>query len=180
MMSLPGAVYIYNGQELELPNVDDLPDEVLQDPVFFRTEGAQKGRDGCRIPMPWEAGVSPFGFGPADSKPWLPMPATWSEFAVAVQSSQSDSALSFYRKLIALRKSMPVLRQGSVEIRESGNADVIEIVREVEGVRVLIVVNFGDASYELGDQFGAQTLIASNPTENPNEVAGNSAVLVQL
>ena len=181
MLSLPGAVYIYNGQELELPNVDDLPDEVMQDPVFFRTEGKQRGRDGCRIPLPWESGTSPFGFGPAGSKPWLPMPEYWGDYAIAKQNIDPESALSFYRHLIKLRKQNSVLRDGSVEILEtSANPEVVEILRENDGVRVLVVVNFGDESFELSDRPGAKTLIASNPTDNPFEVAGNSAVVFKL
>ncbi|MEY2634633.1 MAG: hypothetical protein RIS75_573 [Actinomycetota bacterium] len=180
MMSLPGAVYIYNGQELELPNIDDLPDEVLQDPVFFRTQGAQRGRDGCRIPMPWTEGSSPCGFGPAGSEPWLPMPATWGSYSVGKQSTSQDSALSFYRNLIALRKAMPVLRKGSVEICDSGNSEVIKILREYEGTRIVVMVNFGDQSFVMTDAVGHKTLIASNPSENPNEIAGNSAVILEL
>jgi alpha-glucosidase len=181
MLSLPGAVYIYNGQELELPNVDDLPDEVMQDPVFFRTEGKQRGRDGCRIPLPWESGTSPFGFGVTGSKPWLPMPAYWGDYAIAKQNIDPDSALNFYRHLIKLRKQNSVLRDGSVEILEtSANPEVVEILRENDGVRVLVVVNFGDESYELSDRQDAKTLIASNPTDNPFEVAGNSAVVFKL
>ena len=79
-----------NGQELELPNVDDLPDEVMQDPVFFRTQGKQRGRDGCRIPLPWESGISPFGFGAAGSQPWLPMPEYWGDYSIAKQNAQSE------------------------------------------------------------------------------------------
>ena len=52
MLALPGAVFIYNGEELGLPNVD-LPDEALQDPVWERSGHARRGRDGCRVPMPW-------------------------------------------------------------------------------------------------------------------------------
>ena len=180
MLSLPGAAYIYNGQELELPNVDDLPNEVLQDPVYFRTNGEQKGRDGCRVPMPWSGTQSPFGFGPDQSQPWLPMPNYWADYSVESQLSNGASALNFYRRLLALRRQMPVLRQGSVTIEDSGNPNVVKILRENVGAKVLIITNFGDESYFVHDDLAKKTLIASNPTDNPYEVTGNSTVLIEI
>ena len=77
MLALPGGAYVYQGEELGLPEVHDLPDEVRQDPTFLRTGGAERGRDGCRVPIPWSGSASPFGFGPAGRRPWLPQPSTW-------------------------------------------------------------------------------------------------------
>ncbi|MDQ1725525.1 MAG: alpha-glucosidase, partial [Frankiaceae bacterium] len=74
MLALPGSAYIYQGEELGLPQVDDLPDEKLQDPVFKRTGGAMRGRDGCRVPLPWSGEHPPFGFSPDGTEPWLPQP----------------------------------------------------------------------------------------------------------
>ncbi len=70
-LALPGAVYLYNGEELGLPDVD-LPDDALQDPVWERSGRTERGRDGCRVPIPWEGG--PPGFGFTTGTPWLPMP----------------------------------------------------------------------------------------------------------
>ena len=78
MLALPGGAYVYQGEELGLPEVADLPDEVRQDPTFLRTGGAVVGRDGCRVPLPWSGDAPPFGFGPSGT-PWLPQPAAWAD-----------------------------------------------------------------------------------------------------
>ncbi|MBU3062749.1 glycoside hydrolase family 13 protein [Nocardia sp. NEAU-G5] len=105
-LALPGAVFVYNGSELGLPNVDDLPDEVLQDPVWERSGHTERGRDGCRVPMPWEGKRPPFGFTTAE-RSWLPMPAQWAELTVEAQLERLDSMLSLYRMAIELRSSRP-------------------------------------------------------------------------
>ena len=80
MLALPGSSYLYQGEELGLPEVIDLPDDARQDPTWFRTDGERYGRDGCRVPIPWEADAPNYGFGPAGD-PWLPQPAQWAELA---------------------------------------------------------------------------------------------------
>ena len=100
-LALPGAVFVYNGAELGLPNVD-LPDEVLQDPVWERSGHTDRGRDGCRVPMPWEGTSPPFGFTTA-AQAWLPQPQEWAALTVEAQLSEEDSTLSLYRRAIRLR-----------------------------------------------------------------------------
>ena len=85
LLALPGPVFLYQGQELGLEEVD-LPDEARQDPIFRRTNGARKGRDGCRVPMPWEGAAPPFGF--TGGTPWLPIPAAWAEKTVERQDAR--------------------------------------------------------------------------------------------
>ena len=85
MLALPGSVYMYQGEELGLPEVFDLPGDSRQDPIFGRTGGAELGRDGCRVPLPWSGAHPPYGFGPDSSTPWLPQPPLWSELSVAAQ-----------------------------------------------------------------------------------------------
>jgi len=77
-LALPGSVYIYQGEELGLEEVEDIPDALRQDPMFFRTKGVNLGRDGCRVPLPWSGAASPFGFSPAGAgeEPWLPQPSS--------------------------------------------------------------------------------------------------------
>ncbi|WP_328581033.1 glycoside hydrolase family 13 protein [Streptomyces sp. NBC_00370] len=106
-MALPGGVYIYQGDELGLPEVQDLPDAVLQDPTFLRSGGADRGRDGCRIPLPWQPGGAALGFSPdaATAAPWLPQPADWAPLSVAEQTADPDSFLTLYRTALALRSS---------------------------------------------------------------------------
>ena len=101
-LALPGAVYLYNGDELGLPNVDDLPEEVLQDPVWERSGRTVRGRDGGRIPLPWSGDRPPFGFS-ATADTWLPVPAAWRTLTVAAQDADPGSMLSLYRTAIALR-----------------------------------------------------------------------------
>ncbi len=104
-LALPGAVFIYNGSELGLPNVDDLPDEVLQDPTWERSGHTERGRDGCRVPMPWEGRRPPFEF--TTGTPWLPIPPEWAELTVEAQLERLDSTLSLYRAAIDLRAVRP-------------------------------------------------------------------------
>src|SRR3954469_22950062 len=71
-MALPGGVYVYQGEELGLPEVEDIPDNLLQDPIWARSGNTDRGRDGCRVPLPWSGGAPPFGYG---GDPRLPQPA---------------------------------------------------------------------------------------------------------
>ena len=108
-MALPGAVYIYQGEELGLWEVQDIPDELRQDPIWARTHGADPGRDGCRVPLPWSGTEPPFGFSPAgaESDPWLPQPKEWRDLTVAAESANPDSMLRLYRAALRIRRSEP-------------------------------------------------------------------------
>ncbi|WP_327096178.1 glycoside hydrolase family 13 protein [Nocardia vinacea] len=105
-LALPGAVFIYNGAELGLPNVDDLPEAVLQDPVWERSGHTERGRDGCRVPIPWEGAAPPFGFTTAEQS-WLPIPPEWASSSVEAQLEALGSTLSLYRLAIELRSVRP-------------------------------------------------------------------------
>ncbi|GAA2155734.1 glycoside hydrolase family 13 protein [Actinomadura napierensis] len=100
-MALPGAVYIYQGEELGLPEVEDLPDDLRQDPIWSRSGHTDPGRDGCRVPLPWSGGRPPFGFG---GDPWLPQPADWKDLTVEAQEPDPGSMLNLYRKALELRR----------------------------------------------------------------------------
>ena len=104
--ALPGNMYVYQGEELGLADAP-VAAEDREDPIFIRTNGEQLGRDGVRVPMPWEGDVPPFGF--SDSKSWLPAPAQWRELTVAAQEKNSDSTLALYRKSLEIRKQHPAL-----------------------------------------------------------------------
>ncbi|GEA86012.1 alpha-glucosidase [Cellulomonas sp. A375-1] len=108
--ALPGALYVYQGDELGLPEVEDLPLEVLQDPMHFRSQGVDPGRDGCRVPLPWSGSGSPYGFGPSGSSTWLPQPPDWAELTVEHQASDPSSMLHLYRDLLSRRRVEPALR----------------------------------------------------------------------
>jgi len=106
-LSLPGAVYIYNGDELGLENVD-LPDEVLQDPTWERSGHTARGRDGERVPMPWEGTAAPYGFSKSNTT-WLPMPPDWKSQTVEAQLEDITSTLALYQQALALRAQTPTL-----------------------------------------------------------------------
>ncbi|MFI6283487.1 glycoside hydrolase family 13 protein [Streptomyces sp. NPDC051018] len=112
-LALPGSAYVYQGEELGLPEVADLPDAVRQDPAFFRGDGQDGLRDGCRVPLPWSGSSQPFGFGPGGS--WLPQPDSWKELTVEAQTGDPGSTLELYRSAIALRKELPGLGDGEME-----------------------------------------------------------------
>ncbi|KRC60954.1 alpha-amylase [Agromyces sp. Root81] len=112
-LSLPGSAYLYQGEELGLPEVSEIPDEARQDPTFFRTEGEQYGRDGCRVPLPWEADAPSYGFGPGEAS-WLPQPELWGRLARDRQQDVADSTLTLYQDAVALRRSR-TLGAGHVE-----------------------------------------------------------------
>ncbi|MEV0808148.1 glycoside hydrolase family 13 protein [Micromonospora sp. NPDC050200] len=107
MLALPGCAYVYQGEELGLPEVLDLPDELRQDPAFLRTG---ESRDGCRVPIPWSGELAPYGFGPEGSElSWLPAPATWRALSVAAQTGVAGSTLELYRAALRIRHEHPAL-----------------------------------------------------------------------
>ncbi|MFF3563201.1 glycoside hydrolase family 13 protein [Streptomyces sp. NPDC002574] len=110
MLALPGSAYVYQGEELGLPEVTDLPDEARQDPAFFRAAGQDGFRDGCRVPIPWSAEGTSYGFGSGGS--WLPQPASWAGLSVEAQTGDPDSTLELYRAALRLRRELPGLGAG--------------------------------------------------------------------
>lgn len=111
MLALPGSAYLYQGEELGLPDVTDLPDEVRQDPSFFRAAGQDGFRDGCRVPIPWTRDGGSYGFGAGGS--WLPQPASWAGLSVEAQTGDPDSTLELYRGALAVRRAHPALGAGA-------------------------------------------------------------------
>jgi alpha-glucosidase len=108
-MALPGSVYVYQGEELGLWEVQDIPDELRQDPIWTRTLGTDPGRDGSRVPLPWSGTEPPFGFSPAgaSAEPWLPQPKEWRDLTVTAESAAGDSTLRLYREALRIRRSEP-------------------------------------------------------------------------
>ncbi len=104
MLALPGSAYLYQGEELGLHEVSDLPAEALQDPIWLRTLNTKKGRDGCRVPLPWTLDGHSYGFG--DGPSHLPQPVGFSRTAVAAQSGQADSTLELYRNALRIRRQL--------------------------------------------------------------------------
>ena len=118
LLALPGSAYIYQGEELGLPEVTDIPDDARQDPRFRRTHGRSPGRDGCRVPIPWARAGAGFGFSEGSpgtpAAPWLPQPADWGRYSVETQLADGQSFLSLYRAALRLRREHPALGRGTM------------------------------------------------------------------
>ncbi|HEU0239662.1 MAG TPA: alpha-amylase family glycosyl hydrolase [Micromonosporaceae bacterium] len=114
MLALPGSAYLYQGEELGLPEVEDIPNELRHDPMFFRTRGENLGRDGCRVPMPWSGDARPFGFSPtgATGAPWLPQPIGWRDYTVEAERADPLSMLNLYRRALSIRSAESALGDG--------------------------------------------------------------------
>jgi alpha-glucosidase len=124
MLALPGSSYLYQGEELGLHEVSDLPAGALQDPIWHRTLNTRKGRDGCRVPLPWTSDGDSYGFG---GPSWLPQPAGFSRTAVAAQSGNPSSTLELYREALRVRRQLQTVEQ--LDWVRTGNPDVLHFVR---------------------------------------------------
>jgi alpha-glucosidase len=161
MMAVPGSAYLYQGEELGLPEVTDLPDEYRQDPAWFRSGHTQRGRDGCRVPIPWEADAPSYGFGPSDAS-WLPQPPVWAEYALDRQRGVAGSTYELYRAALRLRHEHR-LGAGPLTWLETP-ADVLAF----RSGNVLVLTNFGSVPAELPAD--ATVLLASEPLTGDGRV----------
>jgi alpha-glucosidase len=161
MLGLPGSAYLYQGEELGLPEHTTLPDDVREDPTFRRSGFTEPGRDGCRVPIPWEADAPSYGFGPSDSS-WLPQPSTWAEYALDRQQGVAGSTWELYRSALALRREHR-LGRGSLAWQESA-AEVLAF----RNADVLVLSNLGTEPVAL--PAGARVLLASEPLDADGRV----------
>jgi alpha-glucosidase len=152
LLALPGSTYIYQGEELGLPDVWDLPPEVLDDPTWNNSDHKLKGRDGCRVPIPWTRSGESFGFG--DGKAWLPQPPRYGELSAEAQTGVEGSTLEMYREAIRLRREL-LTADEDLEWVDTGDKKVLAFRR---GSGVLCIVNFGAKPVELP---AGRVLIAS-------------------
>ncbi|WP_167137154.1 alpha-amylase family glycosyl hydrolase [Diaminobutyricimonas sp. TR449] len=166
MLALPGSAYIYQGEELGLPEAINLPDEVRQDPTWFRTNGERYGRDGCRVPLPWEASAPAYGFSETGAS-WLPQPTDWATYARDLQNGVPDSTLELYRSALHQRREHG-LGLGEVEWLDGFGPEVVAL--RTGGVTV--VANTGADPIALPE--GA-VLLASSPLEG-NDLPGDTTV----
>ncbi len=168
MLALPGSSYIYQGEELGLPEVIHLPDDARQDPTWFRTGGERYGRDGCRVPLPWEGTEPSYGFGPGPES-WLPQPPQWAELARDRQRGVEDSTLSMYQAGLSLRRSH-ALGAGSLSWLE-GFDDSVVAFRNGD---VVVLANTGSAPVALPD---GEVLFTSSPLADHTLPADTTAWL---
>ena len=170
--ALPGSLYLYQGDELGLPEVE-LPREVLEDPMHFRSGGVDPGRDGCRVPLPWRGTEPPFGFSPAAASvgdgpaapgpdgtvaaPWLPQPAEWAALTVQAQEADPGSMLWLYRQALRIRKREASLGDGTLTWLPSERTALVFR----RGDDVVNVTNLGSEPMALPDH--DRILLASTP-----------------
>ncbi|MCS5734563.1 glycoside hydrolase family 13 protein [Herbiconiux daphne] len=175
MLALPGSAYIYQGEELGLPESIYLPDSARQDPTWFRTNGERYGRDGCRVPIPWEAGRPTYGFGPATSSlSWLPQPDDWDAYARDSQDGVPGSTLELYKLALALRSKFE-LGTGSVEWLPGYGADVIAF----RNGQVTVIANTGTTPVELPvESHAADVLLSSESLTEPALPADTTVWLI--
>ena len=168
LLALPGSAYIYQGEELALPEVTDIDDEAREDPRFFRTRGEYPGRDGCRVPIPWSGTGTGFGFsltseGACPAAPWLPEPAGWGRYSVESQFADEHSILNLYRAALRLRRDHPALGPGTLRwVGQEGTGQeeggLLCFAREPG---FILAVNFGPVPAPLPAH--REVLLASGP-----------------
>lgn len=171
IMALPGSTYLYQGEELGLHEVADIPDSRRQDPAFFRNPGVDVGRDGCRVPLPWQADGPSFGFG--DGGAHLPQPEWFAAHAVSVEGEDAASTLSLYRRALALRHALQSGEQ--LAWIDTGRDDVLHFTRP-GGWHV--IANFGVDGYVYEAPEGVEPVLDSatvTPSDAPI-VAGETTV----
>ncbi|WP_166350610.1 glycoside hydrolase family 13 protein [Phytoactinopolyspora limicola] len=129
-LALPGSAYIYQGEELGLPEVEDIPLEHIQDPMYTQSGGVDPGRDGARVPLPWSGQAPSYGFSPpeAAAEPWLPQPPNWAHRTVEEQAGDPASFLSLYRTALRIRRAEPALGDGPMSWLDSA-PDVLAFTR---------------------------------------------------
>ena len=163
MLALPGSAYIYQGEELGLPEHVDIPDDARQDPTWFRTNGERYGRDGCRVPLPWEAGAPAYGFNSTGAT-WLPQPDAWAGLARDVQSGDSTSTLELYRSALAARTDND-LGDGAIEWLDRGDGvlaftnGAVTVIANISGAPVPITGDVIVASGPVGDTVPTDTTV---------------------
>jgi len=183
IFALPGSLYLYQGEEFGLPEVLDIPADRRQDPIFHLTEGAEIGRDGCRIPLPWNTdATASYGFSKpaADgsvAQPWLPQPADWGDYALTTAEDNELSMLELYRELGEVRAEFAV--------GQPMDAEVIDLGDTLVGVRrgdLIVVVNPTDAPIAVDldhpELSIAQPVFSSQPDEmhTSGVIPGNATV----
>lgn len=170
-MALPGAFYLYQGEELGLPEVEDLPLDRIQDPMHPRSGGVDPGRDGCRVPIPWSGDTPPYGFSPPGVETWLPQPDTWAALTVAAQAGDPGSMLRLYRDALRQRRDLRASGAHRFDWLDLG-PDVLAFRR---GASFVSVTNLSDGPVDL--PAGARVRLASVPVEGGRLPADASAWL---
>ncbi len=172
MLALPGSAYLYQGEELGLPEATRLPDEVRQDPTWLRSGHTVRGRDGCRVPIPWERDAPSYGFGPTEAS-WLPQPEVFGELAVDQQSGVEGSTLELYRTLLRLRRELRTGR-GVLSWLDLGEHALAFDVSSESGGSVRVIANVGGENLALPE--GVEVLASSSDDDLSTGLPSDTAV----
>ncbi|SDR72951.1 alpha-glucosidase [Nocardioides scoriae] len=172
MLALPGSAYLYQGEELGLPEATELPDDVLEDPTWVRSGHTERGRDGCRVPVPWEGDAPSCGFGPTEAS-WLPQPEVYADLAVDRQTGVPGSTLELYRELLRLRREHH-LGTRTLTWVDLGD-DVVAFDLHGDGATVRVVTNVGGSDVQLPAD--AEVLVSSLGLEGATLPADSTAWL---
>jgi alpha-glucosidase len=164
MLALPGSAYIYQGEELGLDEVLDLPEDLQQDPQ--RARDPESGRDGCRVPLPWSGDQPPFGFT-TNRESWLPMPREWADLTVEKQSGNPESMLALYKSALRLRREHPALGNGTLRWLPAPEGTLIFERQGTETRRIICAVNLNGHTIRIPAQ--GRPLLASGPIRPDNE-----------
>jgi alpha-glucosidase len=171
VLALPGTAYLYQGEELGLAEVEDIPDDRRQDPIWEQSGHTDVGRDGCRVPLPWSGAKPPYGFSPENStaEPWLPQPSTWAGSTAADQAGDPLSTLTLYRRALRLRRERWE-NAGELRWLEGPEATVAFRRDDVE-----CWVNTGDVAVPLPE---GELLLCSDPYGGPDRLPPAAAAWV--
>ncbi|MEX3510515.1 glycoside hydrolase family 13 protein [Kocuria carniphila] len=179
-LSLPGSAYVYQGDELGLPEHTTLDAESREDPTFFRTEGQELGRDGARVPLPWSPVGNGLGFGP---NPWLPQPETFENITVDHQLGNPQSVLNLYKNALRIRHEMALGRaQFEWDPMSEQNTQILAYRLTTDsGDTVLVAANAGDAAVEIPELTTGELLLASGQSAvMAGKLAADHTVWIKL
>ncbi|MFR9775353.1 glycoside hydrolase family 13 protein [Micromonospora sp. MS34] len=158
LLGLPGSVYLYQGEELGLPEVQDLPDDLRQDPTWFRSGFTEHGRDGCRVPLPWQAELPAFGFSQT-GQAWLPQPESFARYAAQTQWDTPGSTLRLHVEALRVRRELGKRRNGELSWLDASGRDDVLAYRH--GALTCVTV-FGDEPFRPPAAWG-RAVCASAP-----------------
>jgi alpha-glucosidase len=172
-LGLPGSMYLYQGEELGLPEHTTLADEYRQDPTFFRTNGLRVGRDGCRVPLPWEAGVNQSNGFSSTGEAWLPQPDIYKNYSRDLQEGTPGSTLEMYKAALKIRRELD-LGQGSFEwVEELCSEDVLAF----RNMNVVVIHNFGDSAVSSPE---GEELISSSSQSQLGQLLPNETKWIKI
>jgi alpha-glucosidase len=158
--------------------VEDLPLELIEDPMHYRSGGIDPGRDGCRVPLPWSGDHAPFGFSPDGVETWLPQPEEWSALTVEAQSEDPASTLNLYREALRLRRELPELGDGALEWWDDASPGANHVLAFRRGAAFACVVNTGETSVPL--PAGTTILLSSAPLDSTGALQGDSTAWLRI